>query len=110
MCQSLFVHILHAVGYVNHRYKKVTPKSCDQPVTTRAPQKCLDARIVTARIVTQGPAATICSNRVAVDSDRRRVIVVDVERDHESELARLEQNANWSHAGVMPTPGVCITS
>ena len=89
MCQSPFVHILHAVGYVNHRYKKVTPKSCDQTVTTRAPQKCLDARIVT-----QGPAVTICSNRVAVDSDRRRVIVVDVERDHESELARLERNVN----------------
>ena len=99
MCQSPFVHILHAVGYVNHRYKKVTPKSCDQPVTTHALQKCLDARIVTARIVTarivtQGPVVTICSNRVAVDSDRGRVIVVDVERDHESELARLERNVN----------------
>ena len=94
MCQLLFVHILHAVGYVNHRYKKVTPKSCDQPVTTSAPQKCLEARIVTARIVTQGPAVTICSNRVSVDSDRGRVIVVDVERDHESELARLERNVN----------------
>ena len=89
MCQSPFVHILNAVGCVDRRYRKVTPESCDQPVTTRANQKYLDARIVT-----QGPAVTIYSNRVAVDSDRGRVIVVDVVRDYESELARLERNVN----------------